>query len=196
MLRSGVTSITRPVRVHGLIHSPARHNSSLAWVQELVDKSEGKGYRVVDAGMKSHRVAWGDHDSFNHVNNVVYLKWLETARFHFLMDIFKQRGLEFNDFMSVKGVGVVFRSAEIQWRWPIQFPDKITVMHKVEPLTHPDRFMLKGIVFSHNARKVACRIHETLVTVDHPKGGIKTDIPPKFKAVFEEWSQKGANGET
>ena len=32
-------------------------------------------------------VAWGDMDAFQHVNNVVYLKWFETARIAFFQAV-------------------------------------------------------------------------------------------------------------
>lgn len=95
-----------------------RHNSNTAWIQELVDKTEGKGYDVANAGMKSHKVAWGDHDSFNHVNNCVYLKWFETARVNMFNDVMGQhQGDEFKLFMTPKAVGPILRSGDLEWRY-------------------------------------------------------------------------------
>lgn len=76
---------------------------------------------------------------------------------------------------------------------PVQFPDTVTVMHKVEPLTAPDRFILSGVVVSHNAKKVAARIKETIVTVDYTKGGIKAAIPAGVKGLLEELAKKTTN---
>lgn len=160
------------------------------WLQPLLDTSEGAGYDVSDAGLLGQPVAWGDQDSNDHVNSVTFIKYFETGRFHFLMQMFKSRGLEFNDLMSPNGIVSVFRSADIQWRRPIQYPDRYSVIHKIEPLTSPDRFVLKGVIVSHKSRSVACRIKETLVTVDSANGSQKCDIPPKFKAVFDEWAKK------
>ncbi|KAG5354849.1 hypothetical protein CJU89_6647 [Yarrowia sp. B02] len=157
------------------------------WLQPLLDSSEGKGYDVKDAGLLGQPVAWGDQDSNDHVNSVTYIKYFETGRFHFLMEMFRSRGLAFNDLMSPKGIVSVFRSADVQWRRPIQYPDQISVIHKIEPLTSPDRFVLKGVIVSHKSKSVACRITETLVTT---KDSQKCDIPPQFKAVFEEWAKK------
>lgn len=99
-----------------------RHNSSTAWIQELVDKTEGTGYDVANAGMKSHKVAWGDHDSFNHVNNCVYLKWFETARVNFFNQFCdKNAAPEFKTFMTPKAVGPILRSGDIEWRYVSSF---------------------------------------------------------------------------
>lgn len=166
------------------------------WLQPLLDASEGGGYDVNDAGLLGQPVAWGDHDSNDHVNSVTYIKYFETGRFHFLLEMFKSRGLAFNDLMSPKGVVSVFRSADVQWRRPIQYPDKISVIHKIEPLTAPDRYVLKGVIVSHKSKSVACRIKETLVTVDNTNGGQKCNIPPRFRAVFEEWARKASPDDT
>lgn len=63
-------------------------------------------------------------------------------------------------------------------------------MHKVEPLEAPDRFVLRGVVVSHNAKKVAARIKEIIVTVDYQKGGVKTNIPPSIKKVLDQLASK------
>ncbi|AOW02909.1 HotDog domain-containing protein [Yarrowia lipolytica] len=183
--RSALRCTTSPIQPH---NSP--ETVPPEWLQPLLDVSEGTGYDVNDAGLLGQPVAWGDQDSNDHVNSVTYIKYFETGRFHFLMEMFKSRGLAFNDLMSPKGIVSVFRSAEIQWRRPIQYPDRISVIHKIEPLTAPDRYVLKGVIVSHQSRSVACRIKETLVTVDSANGSQKCDIPPKFKAVFEEWARK------
>lgn len=88
--------------------------------------------------------------------------------------------------MSGKGVGPIIRSCNLAWRYAITFPDNVTVVHKVEPLEHSDRFLLKGVVVSHNARKVAARITEVLVTVDYDKGGVKAPIPDGIRKVLED----------
>ncbi|KAG5354801.1 hypothetical protein CJU89_6595 [Yarrowia sp. B02] len=187
MLRTTLRTTTKVARAPTL----ARNNSSTAWIQELVDKTEGKGYDVANAGMKSHKVAWGDHDCFNHVNNCVYLKWFETARVNMFNAMCAEReGEEYKLFMTPKAVGPILRSGDLEWRYPVQFPDTVTVMHKVEPLDAPDRFILRGVVVSHNAKKVAARIKETIVTVDYTKGGVKAPIPPGVRGVLEDLASK------
>lgn len=116
MLNRITTTSVRTALPGRLVHT--RFNSNTAWIQKLVDETEGKGYSVKDAGMKSHKVAWGDHDCFNHVNNCVYLKWFETARVNFFNDICApHEGKEFQNFMTPKAVGPIIRSVDLQWRY-------------------------------------------------------------------------------
>jgi YbgC/YbaW family acyl-CoA thioester hydrolase len=121
-------------------------------------------------------------DDFQHVNNVTYLKWFETARVNMF------HGYNgFEGFMSNAGVGPIIRSVELAWRYPITYPDKITVVHKLLPLREKDRFELQGVVVSHNAKKVAARIKEVIVIVDYNKGGVKAMIP---EYVFEAFNDR------
>lgn len=91
-----------------------------------------------------------------------------------------------DNFMSASGVGPIIRSVQLAWRYPVTFPDRVTVVHKLKPLKDADRFELQGVVVSHNARKVAARISEVIVTVDYDKGGVKAPVPEPIKRAFED----------
>lgn len=157
------------------------------WIQDLLNKTEGGGYIVSNAGIFAMPVAWGDLDTFKHVNNVRYLKWFEEARVNMFNRFIEQKpGKGFETFMTAEEVGPIIRSVDLAWRYPISFPDKITVVHKLDPITESDRFILSGVIVSHNAKKVAARIKETIVTVDYPQGGKKAPIPNSIRNAFEE----------
>lgn len=64
-------------------------------------------------------VAWGDMDSFQHVNNTVYLRWLETARIAY----FERLGL----LGRSDGVGPILASITVDYRSPVTYPDKVRV---------------------------------------------------------------------
>lgn len=163
----------------------AKQKEDAVWMEKLLKETEGGGYILSQAGMFAEPVTWGDHDTFDHVNNVRYLKWFETARvnlFNSLVEHYPGHGFE--TFMTTKGVGPIIRSVELAWRYPIRYPDQVTVLHKLEPITQPDRFILKGVVVSHKARKVAARISEVVVTVDYTKGGVKAPIPEQIAKAF------------
>jgi len=44
------------------------------------------------------QVQWGEMDAANHVNNVIYLRWSETAR----LEYFREMGIE-NSFSNSQG---------------------------------------------------------------------------------------------
>jgi len=66
-------------------------------------------------------VAWGEMDAFQHVNNVVYARWLETARMVYLERI----GLV--ERMRVEGVGPILARTVIDYQRPLQYPDTVCV---------------------------------------------------------------------
>src|SRR5512137_73069 len=66
-------------------------------------------------------VAWGEMDAFQHVNNVVYARWLETARMVYLERI----GLV--DRMRDEGVGPILARTVIDYERPLKYPDTVQV---------------------------------------------------------------------
>jgi acyl-CoA thioester hydrolase len=66
-------------------------------------------------------VAWGEMDAFQHVNNVVYARWLETARMVYLERI----GLV--DRTRDEGVGPILAKTVIDYKRPLKYPDTIQV---------------------------------------------------------------------
>ena len=73
-------------------------------------------------------VAWGDMDSFVHVNNAVYLRWFESARIAYFLAV----GML--DRMESDGVGPILARATIDFRKPVTFPDRVTVCARVPEL--------------------------------------------------------------
>ncbi len=61
-------------------------------------------------------------DFFHHVNNSVYLNWMESARVFFL----KEKGISFEDFLSMEAVPVV-ASAHLEFKRPAYIGDRISV---------------------------------------------------------------------
>lgn len=65
-------------------------------------------------------VAWGDMDAFGHVNNVMYLRYFETARAKFFE--------EFANLLSGKEkVGPVLASVTCDYKRPVVFPDELSI---------------------------------------------------------------------
>ena len=62
-------------------------------------------------------VQWGDLDAFQHVNNVVYLRWFESARIAY----FEQTGV----LEGMPGVGPILARQTIDYRVPLLYPDSL-----------------------------------------------------------------------
>lgn len=66
-------------------------------------------------------VQWGDMDALQHVNNVVYLKWFETARIEYMNQI------RFMSRLKSHNIGPILASSSIRYRVPVEYPDRVYV---------------------------------------------------------------------
>ena len=66
-------------------------------------------------------VAWGEQDLFGHVNNIVYLRYFESVRMHFLDRIGVLRS------HREKGIGVILASTTCDFKKPVEWPQELVV---------------------------------------------------------------------
>lgn len=71
-------------------------------------------------------VRWGDMDSFNHVNNAEYLRYLEEARVQWIAGI---AGISLTD-----RIAPVLVASNVNYRKPIEWPRDIVVELFIEKL--------------------------------------------------------------
>jgi acyl-CoA thioester hydrolase len=98
-------------------------------------------------------VQWGDMDSAQHVNNTVYLRWMESAR----IELFN-RFLDFAGFSAGSGVGPILAEISCQYKLPVTFPDTVTVCAKIlSDSLNPFGFSIHSIVVSHQHQRIAAQ---------------------------------------
>jgi hypothetical protein len=89
--------------------------------------------------------------------------------------------------VSPKGVGVIVRSLKIDYKFPMTYPDKVTVYHKLvhNPSTQQSQFAfdLQAMVLSEARQRPAARVHEDIVVYDY-KQNKKTTLPAFVEAQF------------
>jgi len=66
-------------------------------------------------------VAWGEQDAFAHLNNVVYFRYFENVRMHFLDRIGVLRSHQ------EQGIGVILASTTCDFVRPVQWPSRLLV---------------------------------------------------------------------
>jgi len=126
-------------------------------------------------------VLWGDMDAAQHVNNTIYLKWVESARLAFF------EKLQHGD-VNFKTVGPILAWQDCKYIFPLTYPDTVVVTHDVIKL-ETDRIQCKSIVYSKTHHRLVAIAHTTLVAYNY-KALKKASIP-------EEWIQvlRGYYGE-
>ncbi|CEN59764.1 hypothetical protein ASPCAL02208 [Aspergillus calidoustus] len=131
-----------------------------------------------------------------HVNNVTYVRYAETARVYFTrnfaLHIDPSHKTEWMNLVSNRGLGIILRSIKVDYKFPMQYPDKVTVYHKLvhDPSSSQSTqfaFHLQVMILSEAKQRPAARCHEDLVTYDY-KLGKKAAIPPfLMKQLAETW---------
>lgn len=117
-------------------------------------------------------VAWGEMDALQHVNNVVYFKYFETAR----IDFFSQVNL-LGD-LKITQVGPVLSDNHARYKRPVTFPDTLLVSVKISDIK-ADRFMMNYTVFS-KAQEAVTTLGSSQVVMFNFKTGKKATLTPEL----------------
>ncbi|KAI8157199.1 hypothetical protein K4K49_003524 [Colletotrichum sp. SAR 10_70] len=158
------------------------------WLELLAGREgflTGPGWR----GLDKHTVTWGDQDAMGtlelrrHVNNVVYNKYAESARVNWLRNfattVDPKNADEWNQLMSPKDIGLIMRSIKTDYKFPMAYPDNVTVLHKLaaKPTYESDFVLLEALLVSDRHRRPAARCFEDIVVYDY-KTAKRTALKP------------------
>ncbi|KAL1872660.1 hypothetical protein Daus18300_004206 [Diaporthe australafricana] len=144
-------------------------------------------------GLEGQQVVWGEQDSFQHVNNVRYVRWAESSRVNWATD-FAARARDpadrraWEELMTPRSVGLILKSIKVDFKFPMTYPDKVSVYHRLrhQPSSapSPSSLILDAVVFSHRHRRVSARVEEDIVIYDY-RAARKTEMPPFMRDVLE-----------
>ena len=117
-------------------------------------------------------VAWGEMDSLQHVNNIVYFRYFESVR----MAYFDR--MNFWKYMDETGVGPILASTQCKFRLPLTYPDTVSVGARV-PRIEGDRFVMQYVVVSRRHAKAAAEGEGVIVSYDY-RGLKKAPLPEEI----------------
>ncbi|KAJ5596772.1 hypothetical protein N7450_003230 [Penicillium hetheringtonii] len=189
--------------------------------RELIAGSEGFLTDEKRRGLYRHNVVWGEMDvmlseeaeyiltlsiglanrytiTIGHVNNVNYVRYAESARVNWTRNI----GIHIDQtnkkkwlaLLSSTGIGLILRSIKVDYKFPMKFPDKISVYHKLvqdpsSSLSSQSAFYLQVMIMSESRQRPAARCHEDIVTYDYQRNQKTPELPPfilnQFKHIWE-----------
>jgi acyl-CoA thioester hydrolase len=118
-------------------------------------------------------VAWGEMDAMNHVNNICYFRYFESARIAY----FEKADL-FN-YMTETGIGPILATISCNFKIPLSYPDKVLIGAKVVSIGE-DRFVMNHLVVSKKYEKVAAEGDGMIVAFNYREGK-KVTIPEVVK---------------
>lgn len=118
-------------------------------------------------------IAWGEMDSFQHVNNVTYFRYFETSCVAYLNKI------SIFDLKNTTGIGPILASTRCRFKVPLKYPDTILVCTRVTKIGI-DRFTMEHRVVSRKLSKTAAEGEGVLITYDY-KNERKVPIPAAIR---------------
>ena len=125
------------------------------------------GYSFVHAETARFR----DLDPMGHVNNAVYLTWMENARIEFL------RSLGAFDEVDASGMTMILARAEVDFRSPVTFDERVDVGVRVS------RFGTKSFDLEYGLRvgeRIVAEAKTVLVAYDYATSSPK-EIPAEWR---------------
>ena len=114
-------------------------------------------------------VHWGDMDAANHVNNLVYIKWTETARILY----FEKIGMD-TSFRSADA-GPILGWQDCKYIFPMTFPDTAMIGIKTKEIL-PDKFIVECAIFSKTHNRIAAISSQAVVPYNY-KNSKKVEMP-------------------
>lgn len=118
-------------------------------------------------------IAWGEMDAMNHVNNIIYFRYFESARIAY----FEKMGLI--SYMKETGVGPILATTSCTFRIPLSYPDTVRIGAKVVHIKE-DRFFMHYLIVSAKHQKVAAEGDGVIVTFNYREGR-KVTVPEVIK---------------
>ena len=118
-------------------------------------------------------VSWGEMDAFQHVNNIVYFRYFESARIAYFEKLYVM------DLMNTTGIGPILAATSCRFRAPLKYPDKVLVGAKVTNIEE-DRFTMNYLVVSTKIKKIAAEGDGLIVAFNY-RENIKAIIPDELR---------------
>ena len=119
------------------------------------------------------KVAWGDMDAFGHVNNVMYYRYIESARIAYfdLLNVFEQDVL------------TVVASSQCKYLKPVFYPDVLHIGARVEEMRN-SAIRMHYVLYSEKQQQVVAEGEAVVVFVDKVEMN-KTAIPLHLRDLIQ-----------
>jgi len=151
--------------------------------RNLVAGSEGFLTDRKRAGLHRHSIVWGEQDSMGHVNNVQYVRYAESGRCNWARNFANYldpaHRKAWQGLLTSKGTGLILKSITVDFKFPMTWPDKISVYHKLRsrPTASTESMILDVMIVSELRQRPAARCVEDIVVYDY-RAGKKSNLAP------------------
>lgn len=118
-------------------------------------------------------VVWSDMDAHGHVNNAIYLRYMENGRVEYYNRIGKY-ALE-----EETGITLVIKSVTCRYLSPLSYPDKISIGARVKKVGF-DQIVMEYVVVNRLRMEAAAR-GEAIIVAIQISNRTKVPIPVELK---------------
>jgi acyl-CoA thioester hydrolase len=125
-------------------------------------------------------VAWGEQDLFGHVNNIVYFRYFESVRMHYLDRIGVLRS------HAEHGQGVILASTTCDFIRPVEWPQTLHVRTGTSKVGNTSFTMVYRILDEHE--QLVAQGSSVLVMYDY-NAAHKMPIPPSIREAIATLQQ-------
>jgi acyl-CoA thioester hydrolase len=121
-------------------------------------------------------VQWGDMDSYQHVNNIIYFRWFESARIAYL----EQIGLK--AMYHGAGIGPILAAIDCNYRRQLTYPDTVAVGARISRIGRTS-FEMEHALVSTSQQALVADGKSTIVTFDY-KAQRPIPVPDDIRAAI------------
>jgi acyl-CoA thioester hydrolase len=123
-------------------------------------------------------VQWGDQDAIGHVNNTIFLRWMEVGRIAYFSAIRLRHAV------VGEGEGPILASVTCNFRRQVTFPDEVHVGTRVTRIG-TSSIQIEHAIASVRHGAIVADGHSTIVHYDYA-GGRSSPVPAEVRRAIEE----------
>lgn len=127
------------------------------------------------------RIDWAELDLFGHVNNVMFMKYVQAARVNY----WEKMGL-YQDFLVSKK-GPMLASVHCDFKKPLFYPGEVTIRSRVEFVKNTSFGFHHELLNADG--EIAAEAHDVLVYFDFNTNQ-KAQLPETYRSAIEKIEQK------
>lgn len=129
-------------------------------------------------------IQWGDMDAFSHVNNVIYIRWFETARIELFIELWGGKGINLQEILDGDGVGPILANFNINYHLPLLYPDIVHINTRISKVGNSSFGVSHQLFSKNNRNKIIASADSVVVMYNYQKGEkflLKDDQIKKLK---------------
>jgi len=124
------------------------------------------------------KIKWGEMDAFQHLNNVHYFRYQESAR----IVSFEQTEMLIHG--ADREIGPILAATSCKYIAPVVYPDTLWIGINTLNI-EKDRFSQEYVIVSESQKKLVAKGTGTVVSYDY-KNKCKADIPESWKEALRK----------